>query len=212
MALAAKRKKAEGLGITFKEGYNPTEAQLDEMIEAKLKISDQQKEEARIAAQQAEKAADFATKNKIILKDTDGFDVDQSDYFFPRTEPDITFDKDGKEISRLDPTTETAPVYFNKVIGMPVDREELIEVFHRHFPRQKGFLFYKKRDSEVYLIIVPLKYAKTISRANESRAGDFQRHALSFIQEGSVNVDSLDQKLKRIAAHQASISTEAIAR
>lgn len=212
MALEAKRKKAEGLGITFKEGYNPTEAQLDDMIEAKLKIADQEKEEQKIAQANAEKAADFALKNKIVLKDTDGFDVDQSDYFFPRTEDEITYDKDGKEVSRIKATTETAPIFFNRVIGMPVDREELIEVFHRHFPRQKGFLFYKKRDSEVYLIIVPLKYAKTISKANESRPGDFQRHALSFITEGSVNVDSLDHKLKRIAAHQASISTEAIAR
>lgn len=212
MALEAKRKKAEGLGITFKEGYNPTEAQLDEMIETKLKISDQEKEEAKIKAKQEEQAADYALKHKVVLKDTDGFDVDQSDYFFPRTEDEITYDKDGKEISRIKASVETAPVYFNRVIGMPVDREELIEVFQRHFPRTKGFLFYKKRDSEVYLIIVPLKYAKTISRANESRPGDFQRHALSFISEGSVNVDSLDHKLKRIAGHVASISTEPIAR
>lgn len=212
MALNAKLTKAKGLGITFKDGYVPTEAQLDEMIEAKLKIVDMEKEAAKIAAGNADKAAQFALKNVLVLKDTEGFEVDQSDYFFPRTEPEITFDAQGKEVSRLEPTTETAPVFFNKVIGLPVDREELIEVFHRHFPRTKGFLFYKKRDSEVYIIIVPLKYAKTVSRANESRPGDFQRHALSFITEGSVNVDSLDSKLKKVAAHQASISTEPIAR
>ncbi len=211
MALNAKLAKAKGLGITFKEGYVPTESQLDEMIEAKLKIADQEREEAKIRAKQQEQANDFANKHKIILKDVDGADVDQEDYFYPRTQPEIIYDAKGNEVSRLEPTTETAPVYFNKVIGMPVDREELIEVFLRHFPRAKGFLFYKRRESEVYLIIVPLKYAKTVSKANESRPGDFQRHALSFIGEGSVNVDSLDIKLKQMAKN-SSISTEAIAR
>jgi hypothetical protein len=211
MALAAKLKKAQKLGISFEEGYSPTEEQLDNLIEAKLKIADQEKEEKRIQDAAEARAAEFARKNQIILRDTDGADVDQEDYFFPRTEPEITYDAQGKEISRLLPSKETAPVYFNKVNGMPVDREELNEVFIRHFPRAKGFLFYKKRDSEVYIIIVPLKYAKTISKANESRPGDFQRHALSFIGEGSVNVDSLDIKLKRVAAH-SSISTEPIAR
>lgn len=211
MALKAKLTKAKSLGITFEEGYTPTEAQLDDMIEAKLKIADQEKEEAKIRAQAEKTAKDFASKNDLVLRDVDGADVDQEDYFFPRTEDEITYNTQGKEISRLKPTTETAPVYFNKVMGMPVDREELIEVFNRHFPRSKGFLFYKKRESEVYLIIVPLKYAKTISRANESRPGDFQRHALSFISEGSVNVDSLDIKLQRVAANNT-ISTEPIAR
>lgn len=211
MALASKLNKAKKLGIAFAEGFTPTEDQLDKLIEEKLKIADQEKEEKKIREAAEAKAAEFANKNKIILKDTDGADVDQEDYFFPRTEPEITYDAQGKEISRLLPSTETAPVYFNKVNGMPVDREELNEVFIRHFPRAKGFLFYKKRDSEVYIIIVPLKYAKTISKANESRPGDFQRHALSFISEGSVNVDSLDMKLKRVAAH-SSISTEPIAR
>lgn len=210
MALAAKLNKAKGLGITFKEGYTPTEAQLDEMIEEKLRIADQEKEEARIRGQQEAQAAEFANKHKIILKDVDGFEVDQADYFFPRTEREVVKNANGTE-TVYEPTTETAPVYFNKIIGNPVDREELIEVFNRHFPRKKGFLFYKSRDKEVYLIIVPLRYAKTISKANESRPGDFQRHALSFITEGSVNVDSLDLKLKRVAANNT-ISTEAIAR
>lgn len=211
MALAAKMKKAIGLGITFKEGYKPTEDQLDEMIEAKLRIADQEKAEDKINKAKEAKALEFANKHKLILKDVDGADVDQEDYFFPRTEDEITYDQRGNEVSRLKPTTETAPVYFNKIIGLPVDREELIEVFIRIFPRAKGFLFYKTRDKEVYLIIVPLKYAKTISKANESRPGDFQKHALSFVSEGSVNVDSLELKLKMVAKNNT-ISTEAIAR
>src|SRR5690606_14570897 len=100
--------------------------------------------------------------------------------------------------------------FFNKICGMPVDREELIEVFNQFFPKKKGFLFYKQRNAEVYLVIVPLKYATTISKANESRPGDFQRHAMSFINEGSVNIDSLKIKLGRIAKH-TSISTEPLA-
>ena len=211
MAIAAKMKKAIGLGITIKEGYKPTEKQLDEMIEAKLKIVDQEKEEARIRASEEKQAEEYANKHKLVLKDPDGADVDQEDYFFPRTEKEIVKNLDGTVKATFEPTTETAPIYFNQSNGFPVDREELIEVFYRHFPRAKGFLFYKKREAEVYLIIVPLKYAKTISRSNESRPGDFQRHALSFISEGSVNVDSLDHKLKRIAANNT-ISTEAIAR
>ena len=69
------------------------------------------------------------------------------------------------------PTTETAPAYFNKFCGYPVEREELIETFIQFFPRAKGFLFYKKQDSEVYLVIVPLKYATTISRSNAQACG-----------------------------------------
>ncbi len=95
--------------------------------------------------------------------------------------------------------------------GLPVDRDELNEAFTLYFPRAKGFLFYKKRESEVYLVIVPLKYATTISRQNESRPGDFQRHAMSFLTEGSVNVDSLKLKLAKIAKH-SSIAREPIAR
>ena len=210
MAIAAKLKKAMKLGITFEEGYEPTETQLDSIIEEKLKIADHEKEEERIRKVEEKKAEDFANKNNLILKDVDGAEVDQEDYFFPRYEDEVIVSASGTKTT-LKATNETAPAYFNSVIGLPVDREELIKVFIRHFPRAKGFLFYKSRDKEVYLIIVPLKYATTISVSNESRPGDFQRHALSFLNEGSVNTDSLELKLKRIAGHN-SISTEPIAR
>lgn len=209
MALAAKLKKAKALGITFEEGYTPDEAKLDEMIEAKQALADQEKQEEKIRKAEEKKAAEAALKSKIVLKDVDGDDVDQEDYFWPRTVAEKVKKADGTEIT-LEPTTETAPPFFNKICGMPVDREELIDVFVRVFPKKKGFLFYKKRDAEVYLIIVPLKYAKTISAANESRPGDFQRHALSFIGEGSVNLDSLRSKLEKVAGHKSSISTEPI--
>ncbi len=205
MSLATKLTKAKKLGITFEDDYEPKEAELDKLIEAKMELVSQEKEEARIKKAAEKKAADFALKNTVILQDIDGDDVDQADYFYPRVEAEKIGDK------MVQPTDQTAPIFFNKDCGMPVDRDELKEVFLQFFPRAKGFLFYKARDREVYLIIVPLKYATTISKSNESRPGDFQRHALSFIAEGSVNVDSLKLKLARIAKH-SSISTEAIAR
>lgn len=211
MSLATKFTKAKKMGIEFADGYEPkSEAELDKMIEAKMEIIGQQKEEDRIARKNAKAAEEEARKNKVILQDVDGDDVDQADYFFPRNEKEVINEKTPNE-KTLAPTDQTAPANFNRFCGMPVDREELIEVFLQYFPRSKGFLFYKMRDKEVYLIIVPLKYATTINRANESRPGDFQRHALSFITDGSVNIDSLKLKLARIAKH-SSISTEAIAR
>lgn len=210
MSLATKIKKAEKLGVVFAEGYTPkTEEEVDKLIEAKQAILDQQKEEDKIAKQNEAKAAEEAKKNLVILQDIDGDDVDQADYFWPRLEKEKVGIPPNEKV--LEPTDQTAPVYFNKICGLPVDREELKEVFLQFFPRSKGFLFYRARDKEVYLVIVPLKYATTISRANESRPGDFQRHALSFIAEGSVNVESLKLKLARIAKH-SSISTEPIAR
>lgn len=210
MALAAKLKKAKALGITFEEGYEPKEDELDKLIDAKMLIVDQQKAEDKIRKEAEKKLADEAKKTTLVIQDVDGHDVDQSDYFMPRLEVEIVDEKTPRE-RKLLPTTETAPVYFNKSFGMPVDREELVEAFLQFFPRKKGFLFYKHRDKEVYLVIVPLKYAKVISVANGSRPGDFQKHALSFVSEGSVNVDSLKLKLERIAKH-SDISTEAIAR
>ncbi len=205
MSLATKLAKAKRLGIKFEEGHEPKESELDDLIEQKTKFLAQQKEEDKILRKQQKSADEEAKKNIVILKDVDGDDVDQADYFFPRAEDEKVGDK------VLKPTDQTAPVYFNKICGLPVDRDELIEIFLQFFPRSKGFLFYKARDKEVYLVIVPLKYATTITKANESRPGDFQRHALSFISEGSVNVDSLKLKFQRIAKH-SSISTEAIAR
>ncbi len=210
MSIATKFAKAKKMGIEFAEDFEPkSEEELDKMIEAKQEIVGQQKQEDKIRKQNEKKAAEDALKNKVILRDIDGDDVDQAEYFFPRVEKEKVGTPPNEKV--LEPTDQTAPLYFNKTCGMPVDREELIEVFLQYFPRKKGFLFYKARDREVYLIIVPLAYAKTISASNESRPGDFQRHALSFISEGSVNIDSLKLKLERVARH-ASISTEVIAR
>lgn len=211
MSIATKMTKAKRMGIIFEEGYEPKdEAELDKLIEAKQSLVDQQKAEDKIRKANEKKAADYAKRHTLSLKDVDGDDVDQSEYFYPREVREVTKDASGKEVV-LEPSTQTAPIFFNASNGYPVEREELIEEFVKHFPRKKGFLFYKQRDKEVYLVIVPLAYATRISRSNESKPGDFQRHALSFIQEGSVNIDSLRIKLQRIAKH-SSISTEPIVR
>lgn len=206
MSLATKQKKAEKLGIdlTKIEGEQ-TEAILDELIEQKEKSLAQEKEEEKIRIAAQKKAEEDAKKNDVVLKDVDGDDVDWSEYFYPRLEDEKL--PNGKVLKAGEPTV---PAYFNRECGMPVDREDLLEVFNQFFPKRKGFLFYKQRNCEVYIIIVPLKYATTISRSNESRPGDSQRHAMSFISEGSVNLDSMKLKLARIAKH-ASISTEPLA-
>lgn len=209
MSLATKKTKAKKLGIDWEkiekelpEGQKLTEEKLDELIEQKEKANAQEAEEKRIAEEEQKAAEEAAKKSQLILKDVDGDDVEWNEYFYARHEDETL--PDGKVLKAGE---STVPAYFNKICGMPVDREELIEIFNQFFPKRKGFLFYKQRNAEVYLVIVPLKYATTISKANESRPGDFQRHAMSFISEGSVNIDSLKIKLGRIAKH-TSISNE----
>jgi len=120
-------------------------------------------------------------EKKIILKNTRDEDVSQKDYFYS---------KDGKD---------TAHEKFNLMCGLPVDREELLTVFDKIFKPEDNFLFYKVKDKEVYIVIVPLKYASTVGDSNESMEGDFQKHAISFIAEGSVSVDSMKMKLQKVA-------------
>lgn len=210
MSLATKYEKAKKLGIKLEDGKTYAEEELDVLIQQKQDFDKAERDAEKIRKAEAARAAADALKNKVVLKDVDGHDVDQGDYFWPReADEEVTLPNGKREV--LKATKDTAPLYFNVSNGYPVDDPELIEVFVSFFPRAKEFLFYKTRNKEVYVIIVPLKYASTISRANESRPGDFQRHALSFIGDGSVNVDSLKLKLARIAKH-SSISTEPIAR
>jgi len=113
---------------------------------------------------------------KSILRNTSGQEVPVEDYFF------------GGKISPG----------FEGTCGKPVDREDLLEVFNKVFKPEYNFLFYKAVDKEVYLIIPPIKYSTTIGDFNNSFEGDFQKHAISFINEGSVNLDTLKLKLSRI--------------
>ncbi len=137
--------------------------------------------EAKLAAERKKKEDEKKKKVKIVLKNTLGEEVVQSDYFFS---------PDG---------SDTAPAYFHEVCGYPVDREELTTVFNRVFKPKDGILFYKSKDKEVYLIIVPIKHSSIVGQSHNSVPGDFQKHAISFITEGSVNVDTLRTKLNRVA-------------
>lgn len=113
---------------------------------------------------------------RVILKNTAGKDMKEEDYFFGGV----------------------APKTFNIVCGLPVVREDLIEVFHKVFKESENFLFYKSPIKEVYIIVIPLKNATTVGAENDSPEGDFQKHSISFLSEGSVNLDTLKAKLQRI--------------
>jgi hypothetical protein len=115
-------------------------------------------------------------KNVIVLINTSGKEVPQEDYFFKGV----------------------VPPGFLGTCGKPVDREDLLTVFNKVFKPSDNFLFYKPMDKEVYIIIPPIRYSTTIGESNNSLEGDFQKHAISFINEGSVNLDTLRMKLDRI--------------
>lgn len=115
-------------------------------------------------------------EKKIVFKNTLGKEVPEEDYFFG-----------GK-----------APVGFEGSCGAPVDREDLLTVFNKAFKPEDNILFYKAKDKEVYIVIIPLKYSSSVGEESNSIDGDFQKHAISFINEGSVNIDTLKLKLKRI--------------
>lgn len=189
------KKVKKALSLDIEVTQNTTEDELDLLIKNAEEKEALEKQQDKIAKENEKKAKEAAKKSSIILRNVDNVDVEQKDYFYPNLEKDVT---------------DTAPVYFNRVCGYPVDREDLLDVFNNIFPKSKQFLFYKLRDKEVYLIIVPLKYAKTVGRATESQPGDFQKHALSFINEGSVNIDSLKLKLAKVAKH-TDIAKEPIA-
>ena len=112
----------------------------------------------------------------VILKNTNGKEVKIEDYFFNGV---------------LSPG-------FSGTCGNPVDREDLLSVFNKVFKPEDNILFYKQSDKEVYLVIVPIKYSSSIGAFNDSMDGDFQKHAISFLNEGSVNLDTLRQKLEKI--------------
>lgn len=145
--------------------------------------------EKKAKEEQFKKEEERKKKVKIVLRNTLGEEVPQTDYFFSST---------GKD---------TAPAYFPDVCGLPVDREELVAVFNKIFKPKDGILFYKAKDKEVYIIIVPLKHSSTVGLSHNSIDGEFQKHAISFITEGSVNLDTLRNKLTRVAST-IKISTE----
>lgn len=176
------KKEATKMGIPFEE--NIKEEALADLI-ANKKVAEM--EERRIQDEAQAKADEAAIKNVVVLKNVFGEDMDPEEYFFR------TANSKGEIVGGV-------PSFFNKICGFPVDREDMIIEFNRIFKPSRNFLFYKVRDKEVYLVIVPLKYASTIGGPNESLPQDFQKHAISFIGEGSVNTESLKLKLQRVAS------------
>lgn len=131
-----------------------------------------------------EKTAEVIVK-KPVLKNSRGQEVPVDNYFFaPEGTPAI------------------APAFFNKSCGLPVDREDLIEIFDKIFKPQDDFVFLKSMNKEVYGVLIPLKYT-SISNKEDSVLGDFQYHAISFVLDGSVNYKKLSDKLKQISTHVA---------
>ena len=121
-------------------------------------------------------------KSKVNLKNVNGDDVLEKNYFYS---PEGT----GK-----------APEGFHKAVGQPVEREDLLKIFNKIFKPEHNFLFYKCSDKEVYVVIVPLKYAAAVGESNNSISGEFQKHVMSFLGEGSVNLSTMEMKLKKIAS------------
>jgi len=114
--------------------------------------------------------------DKAVLFNTSGDPMLNSDYFF-----------NGK-----------VPEGFERSCGKPVDREDLLDVFNKVFSPSDNILFYKNVDKEVYLVIIPIKYSIIVGAFNNSVDGDFQKHAISFLNEGSVNDSTLRTKLEQI--------------
>ena len=142
--------------------------------EVKSEAVEPKKEEV-VAPKEEIKAAPIAAKKSgVVLKNVLGQDMDVRDYFYKGV----------------------VPSGFQNTCGLPVDREELLSVFNKVFKPSDNILFYKKRECEIYIVIVPLKYSASVGASQESLDGDFQKHAMSFITEGSVNSDTLRKKLE----------------
>lgn len=146
------------------------ETKKEKVVPNKSVVAEEPKEESK-----PEEPKAVATK-KTILKNSSGREVRESAYFFGGV----------------------APTWFERTCGKPVDREDLLAVFNKVFKITDDILFYKQEDKEVYIVIIPIKYATTIGDFNNSLEGDFQKHAISFLNEGSVNLDTLRIKLERI--------------
>lgn len=138
-------------------------------------------EAKRLEAEKKKAEAVEKAKPAFTLKNTAGKDMKSEDYFYATT-----------------PAGYKPTANMKNVIGTPVTREDLVDMFDQIFDPKHGILFYKKIDTEVYIVIIPLAKSTSVGRTHESVDGDFQKHAISVIADGSVNMDSFKMKLKRI--------------
>ncbi len=188
MALSDMQKKANKLGIKYEAGTSDVD--LEKLVVAEEARLEAEKEDIRVKKENLKNLNKAVKTAEIILKNTRGEDVDQKDYFYPGVIKDAQ-GKDTGEISYAKP-------WFHLQCGMPVEDQDLLVVFDKMFDPSENFLLYKVPRKEIYVVIVPLRHAHTIGHAEDSLPGDFQKHAMSFIMEGSVNVDTFKIKLKKI--------------
>ena len=156
---------------TLQEQIAAKKAEL-ESKEAKETIT----KEPEVEKKETKKPTVSVKKSKIVLFNTSGKEVSAEDYFYKGT----------------------IPSGFEGTCGKPVDREDLLAVFNKVFKPEDNILFYRQIDKEVYLVIIPLKYSVAVGDSEDSLEGDFQKHAISFLNEGSVNLDTLRQKLEKV--------------
>ncbi|MCK5020313.1 MAG: hypothetical protein KAS32_24960 [Candidatus Peribacteraceae bacterium] len=141
--------------------------------EAKKVAEDKKVTDKKVVVVKKEKEVEV---EKVVLINVLGKEVPCEDYFF-------------KGI---------VPPGFKGTCGRAVDREDLVDLFHKVFKPSDNVLFYRQLDKEVYIVIIPIKYSTAIGDFNDSIDGDFQKHAISFLNEGSVNLDTMRKKLERI--------------
>ena len=165
---------------------NVEEQEAGTSVEETQPVEDPKVEKPRRGRPPAQKTNDVEIKEKVKKEEKQG-------------EEAILFNTSGKQVPKEDYFFKgIVPAGFNGTCGKAVDREDLIEVFHKVFKPEDNILFYKQADKEVYIIIVPMKYSNEIGDSQDSFDGDFHKHAISFLEEGSVNIDSLRKKLERI--------------
>jgi len=135
--------------------------------------------EAEKEAEVKRKADAEKAKDSVVLTNVLGKKVSTDDYFY-------------KGI---------IPSGFKGTCGKPVDRDDLVELFHKVFKPEDNILFYKQLDKEVYIVIIPIKFSTSVGEHNDSLEGEFQKHAISFLNEGMVNLDTMRKRLEQIKKH-----------
>lgn len=115
------------------------------------------------------------------LRNTRGETVDVKDYFYA-PEGQIAI----------------APPYFSKSCGTVCEREDLVQAFESIFKPEDNFILLKDQYKEVYGVLVPLSYTKIGPKEN-SIIGDYMYHAVSFVSEGSANMEMFISFLKKVA-------------
>jgi hypothetical protein len=171
--------------LAAKQAQEKKEADEKAAADAKKAAEEKEVEEKEAASKVLVQKADMQSHEVPVvapaIKNSRGQDVPVEDYFYA-----------------VEGQKAVAPGFFNKAVGFPSDREDLIELFDKVFKPEDNFVLLKSRDKEVYSILVPLKYAD-IGSKDDSVLGDYQVHAISFVTDGSVNYEKFTGWLLKVA-------------